>query len=95
MSETRTRRTVALFGDTVSGLEEIKTNTGAGTDNAAINDAVRFRARFATRNPEEINSALSLWDQLKLDATSGRVFFTEQEGKPRSRTKVFIPSLSR
>jgi hypothetical protein len=94
MSESRTRRTVALFEDTMSSLEEIKTNTGVGTDNAAINDAVRFRARFAKRNPEEINSALSLWDQLKREATDGRAFFTEQEGKPRTRTKVFIPTLS-
>lgn len=93
MSDSRTRRTVALAEEAVNSLEEIKANTGVGSDNAAINDAVRFRAHFARRNREEIDSALSLWDRLKKDVHQGRTFFTEQVGRPRSKTEIFIPLL--
>src|SRR5258708_3533290 len=73
LRHSRTRRTVALFEDTISGLEEIKASTGAGSDNAAINDAVKFRACFSKRNPEEITNALALWDRVKRDELGGEI----------------------
>ena len=45
MSDTKTRRTVALLDGSRGDLETIKTKTGMSTDNAAINEAVNFRAR--------------------------------------------------
>ena len=93
MSETKTRRTIALSDGAKEDLDLIKDKTGASTDIAAISDAINFRAKLVDRRPDEVLIALSIYDQLRSEKNTGHVIFTERPGEPQSKQRFFIPTV--
>ena len=92
MSDSITRRTVALTQKSKIDLDVLKTETGMATDNAVINDAIQFRARFADRDPTEVKIALSFWDKVSKEVSSGGSCMIERQDQ-QVRKELFVPSL--
>ncbi len=97
MSETKTRRSVALLDGSKDDLEVIKSKIGVSTDNAAINDAVKFRAKVLEAcsdigSVEEMLTALSIYGQIKSEMKSnGSLLFLENPKNPNAKVRVLVP----
>lgn len=65
------RRTFKFEGARRKDLETIREKTRATTDTAAVDDAIRFRARYAGEDPRRIDLGLWLLTQLDDVATDG------------------------
>ena len=70
MSDTKTRRTIALPDGSKDHLATIKSETGIPTDVAVIAEALRLRARLATETPEDIINAVRVCNYVRNNAQS-------------------------
>jgi hypothetical protein len=92
MASDKIRRTLALPVDRRDELQQLKAEIGARTDTAAINEAVHFRARLRTRNLDEIERALSVWDALLHEISNNKcTVVIENPAKPNTRTVLAVP----
>lgn len=90
------RRSVALPAQRTKDIKLIKKNTGAKTDTAAINQAVEFRARLASRGLDEIERALRLWDVVRNEIEDGdRLVILSKScslnSAQRAQAKILVP----
>ncbi len=93
MSAPKVRRSVTLMDSAKADLERIKSETGASTDNAAINDALNFRAQFSRRRAEEVSRALSFYDKIRPELNKGSSLFLENPSKPDVRQELIFISI--
>ena len=93
MSDAKTRRTIALPDGSKDHLARIKTETGASTDVAVIADALKLRARCATKSSDEVMLAVSVFEFIQDATKSGKEVFCEDLKIPGSKYRLVVPSL--
>jgi hypothetical protein len=93
MPDDKFRRSLALPRRRESDVKAIKDAQGMKTDTAAIDDAIAFRARFANRRADEIQTALSLFDEVKRECQPGcaKRVVVENPAQPSERTVFVMP----
>jgi hypothetical protein len=92
-TNTGTRRTIALDDDATKGLGKIKATQGVNTDNAAVNEAIKFRARLADKSLPEVLAAVSLWETVSNEIGSGQSVLFSDPKNPQNSQRFLLPSL--